>query len=179
MPGVLQRLTRRPIADWVCTGEGKGTMWVVDVPDEREPMQEDSDTDGINGEEKKGHEAVRAETGWRPAYCFADTEWLPQDFEIINWRMCRDPKSMFVQNLILIKPLLDEAGERCVGQVTLVKEEFSRKMYDEKGRPGEKEVLLKCKTEEERIGGLEEWFGVRLKPEETRGIVGLGSQIRG
>lgn len=175
LPGVVQRLARRPIADWTLTGEEKGKMWIVDVPDEKMPVEENGAV--TNGEMTK-HEHVRAEPGWRAAYCFMDMEWLPQDFEIINFRMCRDPKSMFVQNLILTKPLLDENAETCVGQLNLVKNEVSRRIYDDKGRPMEKEVLVKCTSEAERVKALEEWFGVVLRPEEARAIKGLPSEIR-
>ncbi|ETN41144.1 uncharacterized protein HMPREF1541_03079 [Cyphellophora europaea CBS 101466] len=176
MPGVTQRLAKRQIADWRFVGagaaQGQEKLWVVDVPDERAPVDE------VNGEQVSYPE-VQAEKGWRPAYCFADTEWLPQDFEIINFRMCRDPTSMFVQNLILTKPMLDEKGEKCVGQVTLVKAEVSRKMYDKDGRPKEKELLVTCTSEEQRVKALEEWFGIKLKPEEVRAIEGFPTAIKG
>lgn len=175
MPGVVQRLARRPVADWAVTGEEKGKMWIIDVPDEKMSGEENG---LVTNGEAPNDESMRAEKGWRAAYCFVDTEWLPQDFETINFRMCRDPKSIFVQNLILTKPLLDENAETCVGQLNLVKDEVSRRMYDDNGRPTEKEVLVKCKSEAERVKALEDWFGVVLRPEEARAIKGLPSEIK-
>jgi hypothetical protein len=40
-----------------------------------------------------------------------------------------------------------------------------------------KEVLLEAKDEQERIEGLEKWFGVKLRDEEKRGILGTVTEL--
>jgi arylamine N-acetyltransferase len=179
-PGVVQRIDRRPIADWIEIEGGEGRkMWVVDVLDDKFGAGEGNGIamNGVSSDEARQLEAVSAEQGWRPAYCFADTEWLPQDFEIINYRMCRDRKSLFVKNLIMTRPILDEAGEKCVGQVSLVKEEVSRTRLGDDGKSVEKILLVKCESEADRIRALEEYFDVALRADEVRGIRGLPSEI--
>jgi arylamine N-acetyltransferase len=177
MCGVRQRLARRGIADSRFVGGRE--LWVVDVPDEREAGHEDAEMGKLSEEAARSVARVRPEKGWRAAYCFEDVEWLPQDFETTNYRTCRDAGSMFVQNLILTKPILDEKGEKCVAQLTLVKDEFTRRLDGEDGKHGEKEVLAKCKTEAERVENLHKWFGIQLKEEEKRAIRGWLTEIRG
>ena len=168
MLGWWQRLDYRGVADFT---QPDHKVWVVDVTDDSSEKQ-------VNGNNAKpSFDGVQAQSGWRPAYCFSDIEWLPADFEVLNYRMCRDPKSMFVQMLIMTRPILDEAGTRSVGQLTLVGNELSRTMTRDDGSH-EKEILVKCATEQERVDALEKWFGIELTPGEVRGITGLSSQIR-
>ena len=66
VPGVTQRLVRRKLAPFTA-GQ---TLWMV----EAQTMKES----------KPGQDAQ--EVYWRPAYCFSEQEWLPQDFELISYR---------------------------------------------------------------------------------------------
>jgi len=179
-PGVVQRLARRPIADFTDT---EHKLWVVDVPNYNKPNQSGESTPSGSAGETDIDTNVRSEPGWRPAYCFSDIEWLPQDFENINFQVSQNPTSMFVQNVLLTKPLLDERGEKCVGQLILAGNEVTRRMADENDEGGQeakpKETLRKCENEQDRIDAIERWFGVVLEQEEQRGIRGLTTEIKG
>ncbi|KPI40521.1 N-hydroxyarylamine O-acetyltransferase [Cyphellophora attinorum] len=164
MLGWWQRLAYRGVADFT---QGDHKVWVVDVHDEWA---------GEVVQREEVFEGVQAEEGWRPAYCFADAEWLPADFEMLNYRMCRD--SFFTRTLILTRPILNQQGTECVGQLTLMSDELSRTMSGE-GQNEEKEVLGKFSKEQDRVEALEKWFSIKLTPDEARGIRGASSEIRG
>ena len=118
--------------------------------------------------------------GWKAAYAFEDREWLPQDFVPLSFNQSVNPRSMFVKTLVLTRVVLSGDGGEAIGQVTLVGKEFSRRLKVDDGEGGwmvEKEVLRVCENEEERVEGLERWFGVALRMDERRGIKGLPSAL--
>ncbi len=111
---------------------------------------------------------VKTHPQWAGCYCFADLEWLPADFEIINYRTSRDPKSWFTHRLVLVRILIDEETRtKATGTMILSGEKIERRVGE-----GEKEVVLVAKNEKERVEGLKRWFGVVLSPDEERGIKG-------
>ncbi|RMD44413.1 hypothetical protein DV735_g763, partial [Chaetothyriales sp. CBS 134920] len=158
LPGVTQRLVRRGIAPFTTRDQ---TMWVVQMYLAQEQQ------DGQQNQE--GDDA-----SWINMVCFDEHEWLPQDFEIINWRTSRDPRSMFTYRVLATKPVLSEDGDDVVALNLLVSDEVSRRT----GPYGKKEILRKCKTEAERVDALARWFEVRLTREEIVGIRGRVSEIR-
>jgi arylamine N-acetyltransferase len=164
-PGVIHRLVRKTIAPFTHQDQ---QMWVVEFFTSKTSADFPQDAQ------------LHKDDGWKPAYCFDDKEWLPQDFEPISFSKSTNPKSMFVQTLMLSKPLLSEDGSQAIGQVTLVGSTITRRMLrtDKESWTVEKEELRNCKSEEERIDGLERWFGVQLRDHEKRSIVGLASHIR-
>ncbi|KIV94803.1 hypothetical protein PV10_02535 [Exophiala mesophila] len=112
---------------------------------------------------------------WSAAYCFTEVEWLPQDFEIINFNTSQSPRSWFTYRVILVRLVIDEETRtKALGSIMLMDHKFERRLGD-----GKKELLLEAKTEEERVQGLRQWFGIILRPEEERGIRALASEIRG
>lgn len=112
---------------------------------------------------------------WSGAYCFTEVEWLPQDFEIINFNTSQSPKSWFTYRIILVKLVIDEETRtKALGLIMLLDQKFERRLAD-----GKREVLLDAKTEAERVQGLRQWFGVVLRAEEERGIQALASEVRG
>ena len=163
-PGVTLRLVRRGLADFTSGQE----MWVLEFK-----------TWKRSGTEPKDAE-LGVEEGWKAAYAFEDREWLPQDFVPLSFNQSVNPRSMFVKTLVLTKCVLSEDGKEVRGQVTLVGKEFSRRLKVGDGEGGwmvEKEVLRVCENEEERVEGLERWFGVVLRMDERRGIKGLPSAL--
>ncbi|KAK5116820.1 hypothetical protein LTR85_009080 [Meristemomyces frigidus] len=101
---------------------------------------------------------------WAPAYCFTETEFLPQDYEMMSWFTSTSPRSFFTYSVLCTKMLMDEAGEKIVGDVTLFRDKIARTIG------GQRELLRECKTEEDRVEALKEIFGVELMPEEREGI---------
>lgn len=112
---------------------------------------------------------------WSGGYCFTEFEWLPQDFEIINYRTSKDPKSWFTYKLALARTLIDEETRtKAIGMITLTERKVARRIGT-----GEKEVLVEAKSEAERVQALRQWFGIVLTPEEERGIRSMPSEITG
>ncbi|KIX03370.1 uncharacterized protein Z518_06922 [Rhinocladiella mackenziei CBS 650.93] len=146
VPGAEVRLAYRPIAP---NTDSSQCLWVLETRNKSHPH-------------------------WAGGYCFTELEWLPEDFEIINYRTSQDPQSWFTHRLVLLKPLLDEETKtKPIGTVILSGNVIERRIGE-----GKKEVVVDAKSEKERIVGLRTWFDVVLYPEEERGIAGMPSEIR-
>ncbi|KAF1913421.1 arylamine N-acetyltransferase 1 [Ampelomyces quisqualis] len=100
----------------------------------------------------------QGENIWTPVYCFTETEFLPQDYEIMSWFTSTNPRSFFTKYITSTIMLMDEAdgGEEIIGSITLFEGRIKRTLgLDRK-------VLRECKTEEERIVALKEFFDIDL-----------------
>ena len=145
------RLQKRPIAESYANGTGvkRPELWCYDVcykPEEAEPK-------------------------WLPTYCFTETEFLPQDYEMMSWFTSTNRKCFFTYTLVCTKMVLDEnenvkEGELpdIVGDVSMINDGVRRNVGKER------QVLRECKTEQDRIDALREIFGVELTEEEIQGV---------
>jgi len=111
------------------------------------------------------------ESSWVPQYCFTEVEFLPQDFSVMNLSTSQSRKSWFTQKFVLTKVILDKERERAAGNLTLSHDELKQRLN------GRTDTLETCRTEQQRVMVLEEHFGVKLRPDEIRGIQGLPSEI--
>ncbi|KIW66209.1 hypothetical protein PV04_08409 [Phialophora macrospora] len=146
VPGAEIRLVYRPIAS---NTDQSQYLWVLESRNKSHPQ-------------------------WQGCYCFDTLEWLPSDFEIINYRTSQDPASWFTHRLVLVRILVDEDTKtKATGTVILGGEKIERRLGDAK-----KEVVMDAKSEEERVEGLKTWFGIVLNPDEVRGIKGTATEIR-
>jgi len=139
----LIRVQRRAIAE--SCGDHSNEMWCYDVC-------------YIPSDEGEG------ERKWTPVYCFTETEFLPQDYEIMSWFTSTNPMSFFTRYVTSTKMLMDDAGERIVGSVTL----FEGGVKQSIGL--DRKILRECATEEERIAALKEIFDIELTEEQRKGI---------
>ncbi|RAQ51159.1 N-hydroxyarylamine O-acetyltransferase [Aspergillus flavus] len=105
-----------------------------------------------------------AKKEWLPVYCFTETEFLPQDYEVMSWFTSTNPRSFFTKYVTCTKMLMDEDKEMIVGNVTLFKDTVRKSIG------ANREVIKECKTEDERLRALAEIFNVYLTEEEKRGI---------
>lgn len=101
---------------------------------------------------------------WVPVYCFTETEFLPQDYEVMFWFTSTNPRSFFTKYVTCTKLLMDEDKEEIVGNVTLFKDTVRESIG------GEHKVIKECKTEDERLQALAGIFNVHLTDEEKKGI---------
>ena len=108
---------------------------------------------------------------WQYITCFTEVEFLPRDYEVINFYTSQSRKVIFTSNIIVAKMIM-EAGV-LTGTLTMFNTEIKRRIGKDT------EVLKSCKSEEDRISALEEIFGLRLSQAERRGIQELNSAIRG
>ncbi|ETI25328.1 hypothetical protein G647_02100 [Cladophialophora carrionii CBS 160.54] len=146
VPGAEIRLLYRPIAS---NTDQSQRLWVLESRNKSHPQ-------------------------WQGCYCFDTLEWLPADFEIINYRTSQDPASWFTHRLVLVRILVDEETRtKATGTVILGGEKIERRLGE-----APKEVVMEAKSESERVEGLKTWFGVVLNPDEVRGIRGTATEIR-
>ena len=108
---------------------------------------------------------------WVNTYAFTELEFLPQDYEMMNFWTSKSFKTFFNWKIMVVRYLLDEEGE-LIGRVTLVGQEVKRKIRSDS------EVVQVCETEEERVKALEEFFGIVLREEEKRGILGTITALK-
>jgi arylamine N-acetyltransferase len=101
---------------------------------------------------------------WVPVYCFTETEFLPQDYEIMSWYTSTNKNSFFTKYVTSTKMVMDDAQELIVGNVTL----FGGDIKESIG--SDRRVLKDCTTEDERIEALKEVFGIELTDEQKKGI---------
>lgn len=101
---------------------------------------------------------------WTPVYCFTETEFLPQDYEMMSWFTSTHKRSFFTKHVTSTKMVMGEAGKNIVGNVTLFEDTFRETIG------ANKKVVRQCKTEEERVEALKEFFDIELSEEEKEGI---------
>ena len=104
------------------------------------------------------------EDKWTPHYCFTETEFLPQDYEMMSWFTSTNKKCFFTYSVVCMKMLLDGAGEKILGHITLFNDSVTKNIG------ADREHLRDLKTEQDRIDALRELLGVELTEEEKKGI---------
>lgn len=118
--------------------------------------------------EKKDHDADE----FKPMYCFVGTEFLPQDFEIMNLWTSQSPKIWFTRAVCCVRWLLSEDGEEVVGDLTLMQRSLKRKLR------GKVETIRDFEKEEDRVKALKDYLGVTLGKVEQNGIKGMVTEIK-
>ncbi|BCS02207.1 arylamine N-acetyltransferase family protein [Aspergillus luchuensis] len=101
---------------------------------------------------------------WVPVYCFTETEFLPQDYEVMSWFTSTNPRSFFTRYVTCTKMLMDKDREVIIGNITL----FKGTVRETIG--ANRKVIKECKTEDERLQALAEIFNVYLTDEEKKAI---------
>ncbi|KAJ5776772.1 Arylamine N-acetyltransferase [Penicillium odoratum] len=117
-----------------------------------------------NGQFLWQYEICNAGGAWIPAYCFTETEFLPEDFTIINYYMSTSPDSWFVHNVLCVRMILDDEGEKVIGDLTLFDDTLKRRMG------ATSEVLQFFASEEERVAALEKYFHIPISKAERESI---------
>ena len=108
---------------------------------------------------------------WLTNYCFTELEFLPTDFEVMNFKTSMSKTSWFTYRVVCVKMLLDEKKEEIIGTVTLMDNVVKRRIH------GKTEPLATLENEKQRVEALEKWFDIRLKDEEIDGIREMVSRI--
>lgn len=111
--------------------------------------------------------------GWMPQYCFTELEFLPVDYEMMNFYTSQSRQSWFTQVVVVVRFLIDQDKSGLIGTDIMMGGEVKRRVK------GETEVLRNNVTEAERIKALEEIFGIRLGEAERRGIRRLVTELKG
>jgi arylamine N-acetyltransferase len=108
---------------------------------------------------------------WIPGYCFSEVEFLPKDFETMNFFVSKSPSSWFTYTVVCLKFIMDEDTEDIIGDVTLFRNEIKERRY------GKSRELVKIESEADRVGALEKYLGVTLTGPERDGINGMVTML--
>lgn len=108
---------------------------------------------------------------WVDGYSFTETEFLPQDYQMMSFFTSTSKTSWFTYRIICVKRLM-ENGE-LVGEIRLYENEVRRRVG------AESELVATLTTEEERVQALEKYLGIKLSEPEVRGIQGMITQLLG
>lgn len=111
---------------------------------------------------------------WTTNYCFTETEFLPDDYEIINYYTYLSPKSWFTQVIVLSKfTQLEEQGP-LVGSLVMLNGEVKRRMgIKDEG------TIETCGTESERLAALEKIISTsNSQKKEKEGIRGSKCELK-
>ncbi|KAL4808413.1 hypothetical protein BDV18DRAFT_134920 [Aspergillus unguis] len=109
---------------------------------------------------------------WVPFYAFSETEFLPEDFAMMNLQTSKLPSSCFTQRVLGVRHLFSKDENRLTGMVIMSGNEVKSR------KNGETELLETLEGEEARVKALKNHFGVALLDHEVAGIKGLGSELR-
>lgn len=113
---------------------------------------------------------------WNSFFCFTETEFLHQDFEVLNYYTSRCPQSFQTFTPLVVKFLrrdVDGGGEtgEIYGKLMLVHGEVKENLG------GKTRLVRSCKSEPERLGALRDVFGMTFTEEQQAGIRGRVSEL--
>ena len=112
---------------------------------------------------------VRPDSEWEPIYCFTKLEFLPQDYEVMNFYTSQSRTSWFTYRLVCMKMILED-GE-LTGTLLLTGGDVKRRIR------GEVEHLQTCEKEEQRVEALEKYFDIKLSVAEAAGIASMVTSL--
>lgn len=110
------------------------------------------------------HYRHKPEDQWTVAYCFLLLEFFEEDFKLGNFYTSTSKDVIFAQYLLAAKIILKDGVP--VARLNMFGGTFKLKTADGV------EILQECKTEQERIDGLERYFGIKLTKEEIEAVKG-------
>lgn len=109
---------------------------------------------------------------WSALYSFVETEFLPEDYEVLSYQVSTSRTSWFTKTVICTKMLIDHDKCEIVGSLSLFEKEFKKRTASDS------ETSKTIESEKERIEILENEFGVTLTEWEKKGIKGLMSELK-
>lgn len=110
---------------------------------------------------------------WSTNYCFTETEFLPTDYDIINYFTYLSPKSWFTQVIVLAKFTQLEDQGPLVGSLVMLNGEVKRRI----GARDEGTIEI-CSSEIERLAALRGYFEIELSEKEKEGIRGTKCELK-
>lgn len=101
---------------------------------------------------------------WEPLHCFSELEFIPQDYEVMNYATSTLRTSLFTYQVVCTQISLE--GEAVVGVDILVGNQVKRRL-----KGGRVEHLATCETEKQRVDALRKYFNICLTGKEQQGIL--------
>lgn len=114
---------------------------------------------------------INEENEFVTVYCFTELEFIPGDYEKINYYIGSSGMTFFTRVIIGEKKILGDDGE-ISGSLILGNNDLKWRIH------GAKIKQVKFESEADRVRALEEHFGIKLNQAERDGIVGLLSEIK-
>ncbi|KAJ6788201.1 hypothetical protein PWT90_02166 [Aphanocladium album] len=101
---------------------------------------------------------------WKEMYAFADAEFLPSDFDVLNYYTLH--ASPFTRIVVVQSLFFDRLRDSALGTLSLVNDRVTENVRCEE------ELLATLKNESERVEAFEKHFGIKLSQEELHAIQG-------
>lgn len=116
---------------------------------------------------------VRNDEGcrWIPTYAFSEIEFLPVDFEMMNWYTTTSPRSFLTHKILVGRMIMDVKLEEIIGDLTLFERTLRKRIH------GKITFEKEFKNESERMELLKEQFNIKLGECERKGIKGKETEI--
>lgn len=118
----------------------------------------------------------RPDLPWNSFYAFAEFEFLPPDFEIMNWYTGSNPESAQTFTVLVVSFLKRANADAPGGQ-----EVYGKRMLVDgtvkENLGGRTHVVQQCNTEYERTEALRTIFGITLTEAERSSIVGTTTDL--
>lgn len=114
---------------------------------------------------------------WNSFYAFSETEAMEADFHVINHFTGTAPDSHHTITQLLVKFLRREKEDGTGDQEIYGKRMLVNALVKE-NLGGKTKIVEECKTEEDRVRVLKEWFGITLTAEEREGIKGSATELK-
>lgn len=114
---------------------------------------------------------------WNSFYAFSETEAMEADFHVINHFTGTSPDSHHTITQLLVKFLRRERDDGSGDQEIYGKRMLVNALVKE-NLGGKTKIVEECKTEEDRIRILKEFFGIILTEEEKTAIKGTATELK-
>ncbi|KAK7736507.1 hypothetical protein SLS53_006937 [Cytospora paraplurivora] len=109
---------------------------------------------------------------WEEMYSFTETEFFPEDFEVMNYFVMTTPQSYFVQTVVAYRPMMSKNTGPLVGECILHKDVVKQ------GEAHGDRILNVLKSEDDRVKALQDYFSICLTEKEKKGIRGLATELK-
>ena len=114
---------------------------------------------------------------WNSFYAFSETEAMEADFHVINHFTGTAPDSHQTVTQLLVKFLRQEKTDGSGDQEIYGKRMLVNEIVKE-NLGGKTNIVKECRTEEDRIRVLKEWFGITLTTKEREAIRGWATELK-
>lgn len=112
------------------------------------------------------------ESDFRTWYSFTELEFLPSDYNIMNYYTSTSPKTFFTRTIVGEKKIPSEDGQSLIGNLILSNNDLKWRIN------GKKEREIVFQNEDERLQALVEHFGIHFGTMEREAIRGLASELK-
>lgn len=114
-------------------------------------------------------------TEWHACFAFTETEFLPQDLEVMNAYTSRDERCFLAASVLVVRFLLrgDGPAGGIYGKRMLVNHQVKEYLVE----TGKTSVIRTCTSEAERVEALRELLGIELTEDEVAGVKGTKVEL--